>query len=41
VTLRSSKLSKLKPGAYVLEARAGSSAASLGALRRIAFTITK
>jgi hypothetical protein len=41
VTLRSSKLSKLKPGAYVLEARAGRSAASLGALRQIAFTITK
>jgi hypothetical protein len=41
VTLRSSKLSKLRPGTYVLEARAGRSAASLGNVTKFAFTITK
>jgi len=41
VTLRSSKLSKLKPGAYVLEARAGRSAASLGSVKKFVFTVTK
>jgi hypothetical protein len=40
VTLRSTKLSKLKPGRYVMQVRAGRSAASLGSLRQIAFTIT-
>jgi len=41
VTLRSRALSKLKPGLYVLEARAGGSAATLGAVRRLAFTVTR
>jgi hypothetical protein len=42
VTLRSrSLLSKLRPGSYVMEVRAGSSRASLGALRRIGFTVTR
>ena len=41
VTLRDSKLSKLKPGAYVMEVRAGLSAASLGAGNTIAFTVTR
>jgi hypothetical protein len=41
VTMRSSKLSKLRPGAYVMQVRAGRSAASLGTLRQAAFTITK
>jgi len=41
-TLRSrSLLSKLKAGSYVLEVRAGQSAAALGAVSRIAFTVTK
>jgi hypothetical protein len=42
VTLRSrSLLSKLRRGSYVMEVRAGSSSASLGALRRIGFTVTR
>jgi hypothetical protein len=40
-TLPSSKLSKLKPGAYVMEVRAGRSAASLGAARTSAFRVTR
>jgi hypothetical protein len=40
-TLRSSKLSKLKPGQYVMEVRAGRSAASLGAVKKFAFTVTR
>jgi len=40
-SLRSSKLSKLKPGRYVMEVRAGRSAASLGAVRQVAFTVTR
>jgi hypothetical protein len=40
-TLRSSALSKLKPGTYVLEARAGRSVASLGSVKTLAFTVTK
>jgi hypothetical protein len=42
VTLRSrGLLSKLRPGSYVMEVRAGRSAATLGAARRIAFTVTR
>jgi hypothetical protein len=41
VTLRSSKLAKLKSGSYVLEARAGRSAASLGSVKTFVFTVTK
>jgi hypothetical protein len=41
VTLRSSKLSKLKPGQYVMQVRAGRSAASLGPAKRIAFRVTR
>jgi hypothetical protein len=40
-TLRSSKLSKLKAGRYVLEVRAGRSAASLGAVKKFVFTVTR
>lgn len=40
-TLRSSKLSKLKPGAYVMEVRAGRSAATLGKVTRVVFTVTR
>jgi hypothetical protein len=40
-TLRSSKLAKLKPGQYVMEVRAGRSAASLGAVKKIGFTVTR
>jgi hypothetical protein len=41
-TLRSRKLTRaLKPGAYVMEVRGGSSASSLSAVRRIAFTVTR
>jgi hypothetical protein len=40
-TLRSSKLSRLKAGRYVMEVRAGRDAASLGAVKKIAFTVTK
>jgi hypothetical protein len=39
--LRSSKLAKLKPGQYVVEVRAGRSAASLGAVKKFAFTVTR
>jgi hypothetical protein len=39
--LRSSKLAKLKPGQYVMEVRAGRSAASLGAVKKFAFTVTR
>ena len=41
VTLRSSKLSNLKPGAYVMEVRAGRSAATLGKVSRVVFTVTR
>jgi hypothetical protein len=42
VTLRDpGLLRKLKPGAYVMEVRAGRSVASLGAPRPIAFTVTR
>jgi hypothetical protein len=42
VTLRSSSLlKKLKAGSYVMEVRAGTNAASLGAVRRIAFRVTR
>jgi hypothetical protein len=41
VTLRSSKLSKLKPGLYAMEVRAGRSAASLGAPRTTTFRVTR
>jgi hypothetical protein len=40
-TLRSSKLAKLKPGQYVMEVRAGRSAASLGAVKKVSFTVTR
>jgi len=40
-TLRSSKLSKLKRGQYVMEVRAGRSAASLGTVKRAVFTVTR
>jgi Thrombospondin type 3 repeat len=40
-TLRSSKLSKLKAGRYVLEVRAGRSAASLGSVKKFVFTVTR
>jgi hypothetical protein len=40
-SLRSAKLAKLKPGQYVTEVRAGRSAASLGAVRKFAFTVTR
>jgi hypothetical protein len=38
VTLRSRKL---RAGSYVMEVRAGQSAAALGSVRRIAFTVTR
>jgi hypothetical protein len=41
VTLRSSTLSKLKPGQYVMEIRAGRSAASLGPVRIRTFRVTR
>jgi hypothetical protein len=41
VVLRSSKLANLKPGQYVMEVRAGRSAASLGAVKKFAFTVTR
>jgi hypothetical protein len=41
VTLRSSKLSKLKPGQYVMQIRAGRSAASLGPVRSKTFRVTR
>jgi hypothetical protein len=41
VTLRSSKLSKLHRGSYVMEVRAGRSAATLGSVRRASFTVTR
>jgi hypothetical protein len=41
VTLRSAKLSKLKPGLYAMEVRAGRSAASLGAARTTTFRVTR
>lgn len=41
VTLRSSKLSKLKPGLYAMQIRAGRSAASLGAARTTTFRVTR
>lgn len=41
VTLRSSKLSKLKPGSYVMEVAAGRSAATLGKISRVVFTVTR
>ena len=40
VTLRSSKLSKLKPGVYAMEVRAGRNAGSLGAARTTTFRVT-
>jgi hypothetical protein len=40
-TLFSSKLSHLKAGRYVLEVRAGRSAASLGAVKKFVFTVTR
>jgi hypothetical protein len=40
-TLRSSALAKLRAGSYVMEVRAGRSAASLGAAKRIAFRVTR
>jgi hypothetical protein len=40
-TLRSSTLSKLKPGTYVLEARAGRNVASLGSVKKFVFTVTR
>jgi hypothetical protein len=41
VTLRSrSLLRKLRAGTYVMEVRSGQSIASLGGVRRIAFTVT-
>jgi hypothetical protein len=40
-TLRSRALSKLKPGRYVMEVRAGRSAASLGAARTVAFRVIR
>jgi hypothetical protein len=39
--LSRSLLSKLRPGSYVMEVRAGRDAASLGAVRRIGFTVTR
>lgn len=41
VSLRSSQLAKLKPGRYVMEVRAGSSAGSLGAVKKFLFTVTR
>jgi hypothetical protein len=41
VTLRDGKLSKLTPGGYVMEVRAGLNAASLGSANTIAFTVTR
>jgi len=41
VTLRSAKLSALKPGSYVMQVRAGRSAASLGAVRQLTFRVTR
>jgi hypothetical protein len=41
VTLRSRSLSRLRAGSYVMEIRAGRTAASLGAARRSAFTVTR
>jgi hypothetical protein len=40
-SLRSAKLAKLKPGQYVTEVRAGRSAASLGAVKKFVFTVTR
>ena len=40
-TLRSGKLSHLKPGSYVMEVRAGASVSTLGSVRRITFTVTR
>jgi hypothetical protein len=40
VTLRSSSLSKLKRGTYVLEARAGRNVSSLGSVKKLVFTVT-
>jgi hypothetical protein len=40
-TLRSSTLAKLKPGQYVMQVRAGRSAASLSAVRQATFTVTR
>lgn len=40
-SLRSAKLAKLKAGQYVMEVRAGSSAASLGSVKRFVFTVTR
>jgi len=40
-TLRSSTLSKLKPGRYVIQVRAGRSAASLGSPNQFGFTVTR
>ena len=40
VTLRSTKLSRMMPGRYVMQVRAGRSAASLGAVRQVAFTVS-
>jgi hypothetical protein len=41
VTLRSSKLSQLKPGQYMVQVRAGGSAITLSAVRQAAFTVTR
>jgi hypothetical protein len=40
-SLRSAKVAKLKPGQYVTEVRAGRSAASLGAVKKFVFTVTR
>jgi hypothetical protein len=40
-SLRSAKLAKLKPGQYATEVRAGRSAASLGAVKKFVFTVTR
>jgi hypothetical protein len=41
VTLRSANLANMKPGRYVMQVRAGRSAASLGPVRQVAFTISR
>jgi hypothetical protein len=41
VTLRSATLSRLKPGLYAMEVRAGRSAASLGPVRTSTFRVTR
>jgi hypothetical protein len=41
VTLRSGALARLRPGSYVVEVRAGRSAATLGAVSRFAFAVTR